>query len=76
MPCRECSALHGANPNSKRNPINRIYQDLLGTKLDPYSLNRETETCNYLCLKNRKQAVRKNGTQSKLGDIISVAPQG
>ena len=46
------------------------------TKLDAYGFNRDTVAYIYLYLKNRKQHVRINGTQSYLGDVISGVPQG
>ena len=53
-----------------------IPYDLLVAKLDAYGFNRDTVACIYSYLKNRKQCVRINGTQSYLGDIISSVPQG
>ena len=53
-----------------------IHHDLLVAKLDAYSFNRDTVAYIYSYLKNRKQCVRINGTQSYLGDIISRVPQG
>ena len=49
-----------------------IPHDLLVAKLDAYSFNRDIVAyIAYSYLKNRKQCVRINGTQSYLGDIIS-----
>ena len=45
-------------------------------KLDAYGFNRDTVAYIYLYLKNRKQFVKINGTQSYFGDIISGVPQG
>ena len=54
-----------------------IPHDLLVTKLDAYGFNRDTVAYIYSYLKNRKQRVRINGTQSYLGDVISAdVPQG
>ena len=53
-----------------------IPHDLLVAKLDEYGFNRDTVAYIYSYLKNRKQCVRINGTQSYLGDIISGVPQG
>ena len=44
--------------------------------LDAYGFNRDTVAYIYSYLKNKKQYVRINGTQSYLGDIISGVPQG
>ena len=52
-----------------------IPHDLLVAKLDAYGFNRDTVAYIYSYLKNRKQCVRTNGTQSYLGDIISGVPQ-
>ena len=40
------------------------------------SIHRDIVAYIYLYLKNRKQCVRINGTQSYLGDAISGVPQG
>ena len=54
-----------------------IPHDLLVVKLDAYGFNRDTVAYIYSYLKNRKQRVRINGTQSYLGDVISAdVPQG
>ena len=53
-----------------------IHHDLLVAKLDAYSFNRDTVAYIYSYLKNRKQFVRINGTQSYFGDIISGVTQG
>ena len=54
-----------------------IPHDLLVAKLDAYGFNRDTVAYIYSYLKNRKQRVRINGTQSYLGDVISAdVPQG
>ena len=53
-----------------------IPHDLLVNKLDAYGFNRDTVAYIYSYLKNRKQCVRINGTQSYLGDIISGVPKG
>ena len=45
-------------------------------KLDGYGFSSATVTYIYSFLKNRKQCVRINGTQSYLGDIISGVPWG
>ena len=45
-------------------------------KPDPYGFKRDTVAYIYSYLKNRKQCVKRNGTQSYLGDIISGVPQG
>ena len=48
-----------------------IPHNLQVAKLDAYGFNRDTVAYIYSYLKNRKQCVRINGTQSYLGDIIS-----
>ena len=53
-----------------------IPHDLLVTKFEAYGFNRDTVPYIYLYLKNRRQCVRINGTQSYLGDITSGVPQG
>ena len=53
-----------------------IPHDLLVTKLDAYGFNRDTVAYIYSYLKNRKQFVRINGTQSYFEDIISGVTQG
>ena len=53
-----------------------IHHDLLVAKLDAYSFNRDTVAYIYSYLKNRKQFVRINGTQSYFEDIISGVTQG
>ena len=53
-----------------------IPYDLLLANLDAYGFNRDTVAYIYSYLKNRKQCVKINGTQSYLGDIISGVPQG
>ena len=53
-----------------------IPYDLLLANLDAYCFNRDTVAYIYSYLKNRKQCVKINGTQSYLGDIISGVPQG
>ena len=45
-------------------------------KPDTYGFNRDAVAYIYSYLKNRKQCIRINGTQSYLGDIISGVPQG
>ena len=52
-----------------------IPHDLLVAKLDEYGFNRNTVAYLYSYLKNRKQYIRINGTQSYLGDIISGVPR-
>ena len=66
----------GAFSTDLSKPFDCIPQDLLVTKLDAYGFNRDTVAYIYLYLKNRKQHVRINGTQSYLGDVISGVPQG
>ena len=44
-------------------------------KRDAYGFSRDTVAYIYSYLKNRKQCVRINGTQSYLGDIISDVPR-
>ena len=51
-------------------------RDLLVAKFDAYGFHRNTAAYIYSYLENRNQCVRINGTQSYLGDIISVVPQG
>ena len=48
----------------------------LVAKLDAYGFNRDTVAYIYSYLKNRKQFVRINGTQSYFEDIISGVTQG
>ena len=55
--------------------IDCIPHDLLVTKLDAYGFNRDTEAYIYSNLKNTKQCVRINGTQSYLGDIFQMFPR-
>ena len=50
--------------------------DLLVAKLDAYDFNRDTLAYIYSHLKNRKQCVRINDTQSYFADIISGVLQG
>ena len=50
--------------------------DLLVAKFDGYGFNRDTVASIYSYLKNRKQFGRIKNTQSYLGDIVSVVPQG
>ena len=45
-------------------------------KLDAYGFNIDTVAYIYSYLKNRKQCVKINGTQSYLGDIISGVSRG
>ena len=53
-----------------------IPHELSVAKLNTYGFSRDTVAYIYSYLKNRKQCVRINGTQSYLGDIISGVPQG
>ena len=54
----------------------QFHHDFLVAKLDAYGFNIDTVAYIYSYLKNRKQCVKINGTQSYLGDIISGVPQG
>ena len=53
-----------------------FHHDFLVAKLDAYGFNIDTVAYIYSYLKNRKQCVKINGTQSYLGDIISGVSQG
>ena len=52
-----------------------IPHDVLVAKVDAYGFSRDTVVYIYSYLKNRKQCVRINDTQSYLRDIISGVPQ-
>ena len=64
------------NKLDNNNVVGAVLTDLNLAKLDAYGFDRDTVAFIYSYLKNRKQCVRINGTQSYLGDIISGVPKG
>ena len=60
----------------KEKPSLTYHKTYLEAKREDYGFNRKTVAYIYSYLKNRKQGVKINGTQSYLGDTISIVPQG